>query len=170
MVIFMYYYLNNFLLYSIFGFCYENILHLITKQHMTSNPFVGFWMPIYGFGIVIMIFLTRLVFNRLKAPRYAKVICLFFSTFIILTILEQIGGMLTEAVFYRSFWDYSSMKFNYGKYISLEVSMFWGISCLLFLYLLKPLSDKLIRKIPSFITNIFFLLFIVDFIYSFFLK
>ncbi len=70
----MYYYVNNFLFYAMVGFVYENLLHLITHGHFTNNPFVGPWMPIYGFGIVIMIFLTRLVFNRLKVSRAVKII------------------------------------------------------------------------------------------------
>ncbi len=166
----MFYYVNNFLFYSIFGFLYETILKLITRGEFANNPFVGPWMPIYGLGIVIMIALTRLVFNRLKAPRFAKIICLFFSVVITLTILEQLGGLLMEWVFHKSFWDYSKMPFHYGKYICLEVSLFWGVSCMAFLYLIKPLTDKFIKKLPHSITYFVSVLFLVDFVYSFFLR
>ncbi len=166
----MFYYLNNFLLYSILGFLYENILHLITSGEIAQNPFLGPWMPIYGFGIIIMIFLTRFVFNRFKMPRFLKVISLFLLVIFILTILELIGGIITEAIFHKSFWDYSDMTFNSGKYICLEVSLVWGVACLIFLYLIKPQTDKIVKKIPHFITIISLLLFIADFIYSFFLK
>lgn len=166
----MFYYLNNFLLYSVFGFLYETIVHLITSGKIVQNPFVGPWMPIYGFGIIIMIFLTRFVFNRLKMPRFLKVISLFLLTIFILTLLEELGGVITEAVFHKSFWDYSDMPFNNGKYICLEVSLIWGVACLIFLYLLKPLTDKIIKKIPHFITIIVLILFFIDFIYSFFMK
>ena len=166
----MFYYLNNFLLYSIFGFLYETIVHLITSGKIVQNPFVGPWMPIYGFGIIIMIFLTRFVFNRLKMPRFLKVISLFLLTIFILTLLEELGGVITEAVFHKSFWDYTDLKFNIGKYIALEVSLGWGSACLIFLYIIKPLTDKFIEKIPKIITIILILLIIIDFICSFFLK
>ena len=164
----MYYYFNILIFFSILGFIYENILYFVLNGSFTNNPFYGPWMPIYGFGIVIMVFLTRLVFNRFKMPRYAKIICLFFLTIILLTILEQLGGILTEAVFHKSFWDYRPLKFNYGKYIALEVSLGWGAACLIFLYLIKPWSDKIVKKIPHSITFILLFLITVDFFLSFF--
>lgn len=166
----LYYYLNNFLLFSIFGFLFENIMHLITRGSLTNNPFYGPWMPIYGFGVIIMFFLTRLVFNRVKLNRPLKIIILFLIVTIILTILELIGGYLTEFVFHKSFWDYTDFKYNFGKYIALEVSLSWGTACLIFLYVVKPLTDKFIERIPKLITIILLLLMIIDFIFSFFVK
>ena len=166
----LYYYLNNFLLFSFFGFLFENIMHLITAGSLTNNPFYGPWMPIYGFGVIIMIFLTRLVFNRVKLNRPLKIIILFLIVTIILTTLELIGGYLTEFVFHKSFWDYTDLKFNFGKYIALEVSLGWGVACLIFLYVVKPLTDKFIEKIPKFISIILLILIITDFIFSFFSK
>ena len=170
----LYYYLNNFILFSFLGFLFENIMHLVTTGNLTSNltnnPFYGPWMPIYGFGVIIMIFLTRLVFNRIKLNRPLKIVILFLAITIILTILELIGGYLTEFVFHKSFWDYTDLKFNFGKYIALEVSLGWGIACLIFLYVVKPLTDKFIEKIPKFISIILLILIIIDFIFSFFIK
>lgn len=166
----MYYYLNNFLIFSILGFVYESVLHFITRGSLANNPFYGPWMPIYGFGIIIMIFLTRLVFNNLKIKRWQKIIILFISVTVILTIIELIGGYLTEFIFHKSFWDYTDMLFNFGKYISLEVSLVWGIACLIFLYIIKPLTDKFIEKIPKVVSIILLILIIIDFIFSFFLK
>lgn len=166
----LYYYINNFILFSFFGFLFENTLHLLTKGDLTSNPFYGPWMPIYGFGIIIMIFLTRLVFNRVKLNRPLKIIILFLTVTLILTILELIGGHLTEFIFHKSFWNYTNFKYNFGKYITLEVSLGWGIACLIFLYIIKPLTDKFIEKISKFISIILLILIIIDFIFSFFIK
>ena len=163
-------YLNNFLFFAILGFIYENILQLILTGDFTSNPFYGPWMPIYGFGVIIMIFLTRLIFNNLKIKRWQKIIILFISVTVILTIIELVGGYLTEFIFHKSFWNYTDMKYNFGKYISLEVSLVWGTACLIFLYVVKPLTDKFIKKIPKFISIILLILIIIDFIFSFFLK
>ena len=103
-------------------------MHLVTTGNLTNNPFYGPWMPIYGFGVIIMIFLTRLVFNRIKLNRPLKIVILFLAITIILTILELIGGYLTEFAFHKSFGDYTDLKFNFGKYIALEVSLGWGKS------------------------------------------
>ena len=127
-------------------------------------------MPIYGFGVIIMIFLTRLIFNNLKIKRWQKIILLFISVTVILTIIELVGGYLTEFIFHKSFWDYRNMKYNFGKYISLEVSLVWGTACLIFLYVVKPLTDNFIKKIPKFISIILLILIMIDFIFSFFIK
>ena len=127
-------------------------------------------MPIYGFGVVIMIFLTRLIFNNLKVKKWLKIVLLFLSTTILLTGLEFLGGILCEFLFHKSFWDYTDLKFNFGKYIALEVSLGWGVACLIFLYIVKPLTDKFIEKIPKFTSIILLILIIIDFIYSFFIK
>ncbi len=166
----LYYYLNNFFLFSFFGFLFENVMHLVTTGNLTNNPFYGPWMPIYGFGVIIMIFLTRLVFNRIKLNRPLKIVILFLAITIILTVLELIGGYLTEFIFHKSFWDYTDLKFNFGKYIALEVSLGWGVACLIFLYMVKPLTDKFIERIPKFISIILLILIITDFVFSFFIK
>lgn len=166
----MFYYFNNFLLFAILGFCSENILHLIFHGSLTSNPFYGPWMPIYGFGVVIMIFLTRLIFNNLKVKKWLKIVLVFLSTTILLTGLEFLGGILCEFLFHKSFWDYTNMRFHFGKYISLEMSLVWGTASLIFLYLLKPLTDKFIEKIPKFVTIFLLFLVVLDAIVSFMLK
>lgn len=165
----MYYYLNNFYFFSVIGYFYEFFLHFLFHHRSCANPFVGPWMPIYGFGIVIMILLIRFVFHRFRMPKWAKGICLFLLTIIFLTILEEIGGVLTEMIFHKSFWNYTNFRFHYGKYIALEVSIGWGIASLLFLYFVKPWTDKIMKKIPHFLTILFSIIFLCDFIYSFFI-
>ena len=166
----MYEYINNFFSFSILAFCYENILQLIFHQRLSHNPFFFWWMPIYGFGVVIVMLLTRLIFNRLKQPRWVKIICLFLSCVVVLTLLEQLGGMIIEAFFHKSYWDYSKMKFHIGKYICLEVSLLWGVFCMIYLYLVKPRTDHLLKKVPKFVSLVLIVIFLCDFIYSFFLK
>lgn len=167
---FMFYYFNNFILYSLVGFIYEVILKLIMNGKFSDNPFTGPWVPVYGFGIVLMIVLERFIFNRFKIPRVAKIVMLFLAAFIILTILELTGGMLTEAIFHKSFWDYSKFKLNYGKYICVEISAIWCVFTIVYLYLLKPFSDKIIKRIPKGITLVVLGLMVIDFLVNFVLK
>ena len=62
------------------------------------------------------------------------------------------------------------MRFSIGKYISLEMSVVWGLSCLIFLYIIKPISDKILVRIPEFVTIVLLVLVVVDAIVSFPLK
>ena len=66
--------------------------------------------------------------------------------------------------FDKSLWDYSKLKFNIGKYIALEITFIWGILSLVFIYVIKPILEKFINKIPRFISFLVFILMIFDLI------
>lgn len=166
----MYYYLSYFFIFSIIGYIYENVFHLILKGSLTNNPFIGPYMPVYGFGIVIMLLIENFAFKKFKMPRWGKILLTLLLNFFILTILELIGGNIVEYFFHKSFWDYSGLRFNYGKYIAVEVSLGWALASYIFLFIAKKYLDKLIVKVPRSLTNIFIVIFLLDFIYSFFFK
>ena len=67
-------------------------------------------------------------------------------------------------------WDYTKLKFNIGKYTAIEMALLWGIGSLIFVYLLKPLIDKKINKVPRFISYFLVFLFIIDIFVTFVLK
>ena len=71
---------------------------------------------------------------------------LFILCSILLTISEFLGGVFIDKVFDLTLWDYSDHLFNFGKYISLEMMMVWGISSVVFIILLKKVSDKIVKK------------------------
>jgi len=67
---------------------------------------------------------------------------------------------------HKVLWNYSDMKFNLGKYICLEVSFVWGIMSIVFLYVLKPFFDKVLKKIPVWFSNIMLIITITDILLS----
>ena len=163
------YTLNNFFIYSIFGFLFETICSLIFGFHGESGILFGPWTPVYGFGIIVSFYINKKLENKIKKIKLKNVL-LFLTTTIILTILEQIGGMLIEAIWNTSFWDYTKLKFNIGKYISLETSLLWGIGSVLITNYLKPYTDKLNKKIPKVITYILTISLVIDVILALFIK
>lgn len=163
----MKYYLKVFIIYSVLGFFFETSLKYLFFPNINNGFLIGPWIPIYGLGSCIIIFIMRLVFNRFKVNRFIKIISLFLISSIILTLLEFIGGNLIELLTNKVFWKYDNLKFNFGHYIALEISIVWGIMSLVVTYIIKPLLDKLIKKIPKSITYLVLLLIIIDFIYSF---
>ena len=142
----MKYYLNTFFIYSILGFIWETLIKYIFFSHMNNGFLYGPWIPIYGFGACIIIFIMRLIFNRFKLKRIYKIILLFLISSITLTILEFMGGHLIELLTNKIFWNYSKLKFNIGHYIALEISLVWGIMSLVITYIIKPIIDKLLKK------------------------
>ena len=134
------YYLNNFLFFSILGHIFESILFLVLDNNGYSGIFFGPWTPVYGLGIIIII--------------YA----------IFLSLIEYIGGISIEIFFHKIFWNYSNHKFNLGYYVSLEMALLWGLVSCIYLFVFKKIIDIFIKKIPVFISIPVFIIFISDFV------
>lgn len=123
------------------------------------------WTPFYGFGVLISMFLYKLV-NKYIKNNVKKNIILFITFFIVFTIFEYIGGISLEKLYGEPFWNYSKMPLHIGKYVSVGTSLLWTIMAFLYIYKLKPLTDKLVNKIPKLITILLTITFIIDCIVS----
>lgn len=153
------YYINYFFLFSIIG----HLMETIAVPNFTSGILYGWWTPVYGFGVVIILLIGKIVtrFN-FKNKRIYKILLTYIICMIILTLLELLGGYLIKWIWHTEVWNYDNHKFNIGHYISLEIANIWGLASIFVLYVLKPLFDKIIIKIPKFITYLFIVLFIID--------
>lgn len=155
------YYINTFLFYSIIGHLIENIIYL----KINSGILYGYWTPIYGIGSLFILcinyFICRKFSNKILRP-----FILFVSCFLILGFLELISGLLLENIFGRVFWNYSDELFSIFKYTSLKMMMIWGFISLLFIYVIHPYMNLIIKKIPKLIYLTLALLFLFDLVYT----
>lgn len=152
------YYVNTFFLFSILGHFIEGFFY-VTKD---SGIFFGWWTPIYGIGVCIVIYLYKLVNKIFKLNKISKPIIVFLIGFIILSFMELISGILIEKLFRVTFWDYSNGPFSIFRYTSLKMSFIWGISSLVIIYIIKPILDKFITKIPRPVSYVLITLFTID--------
>lgn len=156
------YYINNFFLYSIFGHIIETVFYTLGSGE--SGILYGYWTPIYGIGCTFIIFCYEKIFKEKKKSKIIECITIFLIGAVGLSILEYIGGVLIETFFDVVFWDYSNLRFNIGKYTSLEMAIIWGIASIGLIYLVKPVFDYFNKKIPKFFTWILIILFLIDII------
>lgn len=156
------YYIDCFFVYSFLGFFFENIISKILGNRFESGILFGPITPIYGIGVILILILSKYFFYNLHMPRWKETIIVFFILVFTLTLIEWIGGILIEKIFGVVFWDYSNLKFNFGHYISLEISIIWGILSILLIYFIHPYLDKIITKIPVILTYTFIVILIVD--------
>ncbi len=163
------YYLNLFFVYSILGFLFESTVVRLLSSDYQSGFVYGFWTPVYGIGVVIIILIYKFL-SRYVKKEYIKTILLFLLSAVILSIIEFIGGILIENIFNKIYWNYEGFRYNIGKYISLETACIWGIGSVFIVYLINPLIDKLVVKIPKVVTYILTFLFIVDLVITFIVK
>lgn len=150
-----------FLLFSIIGHIIENFVY----SSIDSGILYGLWTPIYGLGVLLMILINNIL-KKAKLNKILHFIFLFLISAATISLLELIGGYTIELLFGRVFWDYSHLPYNIGKYTSLSMSGIWGCASILFIYILKPLADRLIKITPKFITYILGSLFIIDIIFT----
>lgn len=158
----MHYYINIFFLFSIIGHFLESTLY----PSYDSGILFGYWTPIYGIGVILIIIINNLLKRYLKVSKWIYPIILFITSGIILALIEMIGGHLIQLIFHKVFWNYKYHSFNIGIYTSLEMACIWGLASLAVVYLIKPTIDKFILKIPKFISLILVFLFIVDVLYK----
>lgn len=156
------YYLNYFFLYSLIGHLLESTLYIVTNSNGKSGYLIGPWTPVYGIGIIVVLIIYNLVEKYIKTKKIYKIIIFFLATAISLSIIEFIGGTLIEYFFHYTCWDYSNFKFNIGKFVSLETTLIWGSLSVIFILFLKKISDRIVEKIPKYITYILVLIFIID--------
>lgn len=157
------YYINIFFIYSFLGFLFENGLNLVTNANFNSGVLYGPWTFIYGIAIFVIMGLDKFL-KKYDLNKWFKVLIFYVVITIFMTLIEFSAGMLIENIFHVVYWDYSNMKFNYGKYICLEFSLLWGLFATFVNYLIVPHLNKLAKKIPKSITIILILLFIIDII------
>jgi len=92
------YFLNCFLIYSIFGYIYETLLGIITKTNYKSGILHGPWAVIYGIGVVVILLLSNYFFKNLHMPRLLETIIVFFILAIFYWVLSFFAHCINESI------------------------------------------------------------------------
>ena len=149
-------------MYSIFGYILETIVAFLTHTNFKSGILSLWWTPVYGIGAVTILFISNYLFKNLHMNRVYETIIVFFVVAITLSVIEVLGGVLIEKTFGITFWNYSNHMYPIGKYISLEMTIIWGLISIVFIYVIHPVLNNLIKKIPNWITMLLIIIFIYD--------
>lgn len=148
---------------SFIGWLWEVFLQLVQNGTFVNRGILlGPWLPIYGSGAVLMLFLLK--------PLSNKPMILFPSAIVVCGVLEYATSWALEKLFNASWWDYSNVFFNINGRVCLEGLLFFAVGGFLIIYFVAPLIDELSRHIYSFlkkgICGILVILFSMDFIHS----
>lgn len=140
----LYHIFAYFLIYSCVGWCLEVIYAAATTGELVNRGFLnGPVCPIYGFGMIIVLFTLT--------PIQDNVILLYIGGVILPSTLELVGGWLLEKVYHTRWWDYSDFPFNIGGYICLEFCLLWGVGTLVVMKIAHPIIAGLVDTIPPFV-------------------
>ena len=134
--------LAYFLIYSCLGWCLEVVYAAVTTGKLVNRGFLnGPVCPIYGFGMVIVLYaLTPLVDNTLL---------LYLGGVILPSALELVGGWALYKLYRTRWWDYSDYPFNIGGYICLEFCLLWGVGTLVVMHIVHPIIAGLVAMVPT---------------------
>lgn len=118
---------------SLLGFVAEGVFHLLRKGAWAFR--VGtLWGPfcvLYGFGAVVM-YLAALT-QRHKRPAVQ-----FVAFALTGSGVELLAGIFQKAVFGTRSWDYTGHALHLGGYVSLRMTLLWGLAGMALMYAVLP--------------------------------
>lgn len=120
-----------FFIYSFIGWLWETVFCSIKAKHFVYRGFlVGPITPIYGFGILAVLYFLR--------PFHDNLVVLYFGAALLVTVLEYITSFALEKLFHASWWDYKGVPLNINGRVAIPVSLFWGLGCVLIVKVVNP--------------------------------
>lgn len=132
---------------AVIGWLYEVILHLVRDGVFVNRGMLhGSWLPIYGIGCVLMVYLKKLTGG--------KPVFYFSACFIASAILEYTASWLMELIYHTRWWDYSNLPLNINGRIFIGGLFGFALAGCLLVYVFLPIMEKVYHKIPYIIVNL----------------
>lgn len=152
-----------FFIYAFIGWSWEVSLHLLSDGVFVNRGVLfGPWLPIYGCGATLVIMLLK--------PFRDNRLLTFLLSLLICGVVEYCTSAFLEYALGMKWWDYSGYFLNINGRICMEGLLTFGLGCYAIIYIVTPLLDNLLYKIPAriawCIAAILILFFVSDLIYS----
>ena len=137
----LYHILAFFLIYSCLGWCVEVVYAAATTGQLVNRGFLnGPVCPIYGFGMILVLFFLT--------PLEDDLLLLYLGGVILPSALELVGGWALYKLYRTRWWDYTDKPFNIGGYVCLEFSLMWGVGAMVMVKVIHPTIAALVNIIP----------------------
>jgi len=162
-----------FVIGSVTGYIIELFFRRFVSQKRWVNPgfMVGPYIPLYGFGTVILYGISNINFDGFGLPNWAEILIILVSIGILLTLIELIAGLIFIKGFHMKLWDYSNQWGNFKGLICPLFSVLWFGAGAAYYFLLNPVLMKAIYFLAENPIYVFFVgivigMILVDFAYS----
>ena len=132
-----------FFAFSFIGWLWEVSLHLISDGVFVNRGVLhGPWLPIYGCGGVLIL----VALNRLRARPLLE----FGAIVVLCGCVEYFSSLYLEIAHNgQRWWDYSGYFLNLNGRICAEGLLVFGLGGLAIVYVLAPILDNQVRRIPG---------------------
>lgn len=131
-----------FFIYSFAGWLWETAYCSYQERTFIYRGFLfGPYCPIYGFGVLLLL--------EVLSPLKSDPFLLFVNSIIFMSTLEYATSYVLEKLFHQRWWDYSKEPYNLHGRIALKSSLFWGVMCLVVIYVAHPAVTSFAHWIVS---------------------
>lgn len=145
-----------FCIYCFVGWVFESVYVSFEYRKWVNRGFLnGPFLPIYGFGAIIMLFCSL--------PVRKSIVLVFIFGMAGATALEYFTGYILEKIFHVKYWDYSYEPLNLNGYICLGCSLMWGFLAVLLVRLIHTPVERLVLGINNIALMVFDIVFILGF-------
>lgn len=153
---------------SLFGWVFELFFRRFVSQKHWVNPgfLSGPYLPIYGFGLVIMYGISEIMTNIFHSTVVNNLV-IILTMGIFMTLIEYIGGIIFIKGMHIKLWDYSDRWGNIQGVICPLFSLMWTVFGALYYFLIYPYTQRSLDWLSnnlafSFFIGLFFGFFFVD--------
>ena len=160
-----------FVIGSLIGWIIELFFRRFVSQKKWMNPgfLTGPYLPIYGFGVLVLYAVSNIPFGITN--QIADIIVRILIIGVGMTVVEFIAGLIFIKGLKVKLWDYSDRKGNIMGIICPSFSLIWLVIGSLYYFLLNPFLVKGISWISENLIYTYFVGMVmgamaVDFAYS----
>ena len=141
------------------GFCWLIRFGLVMGDYDPSNTMLwNQWLfPFSAEGIALVMIvlvlapLARWILRKCGGRTWLAVIISFFACAIVCTGIDFTTGITTNQDYHL--WDYRNMPFNFMGQVCLQNSVVYSVAATLIVWVVYPLMDKGIRKLPKILVD-----------------
>lgn len=131
-----------FFAYCFLGWVWESCYVSVKQREWINRGFLyGPWLPIYGFGAIVILLSTLRV--------QESILLVYIAGMFGATALELVTGFLMEKLFHMRYWDYSHLPLNLNGYICFWVSLAWGGFSVLLVKFIHPVVSRAVLWITG---------------------
>lgn len=166
-----------FVLSGILGWVYEELFYRINDGHFSRRGHgFGPWLPIYAFGMVILLFATaplRGSEGTLDSLWKVLALCALISG----TFEFFVGWVLFHLFQGLRLWDYNTERWNWGNiggFVCFRSVLVFTLSAPILIYSLVPMIGFLALVLPEWLYTLItagpFAVFVLDIIHGYLIK
>lgn len=150
----------KFAIYTFLGFIMESCyVSILKKRIYFSGLLKGPFIPIYGFGALIILQIATYPKNNFDIFFYSLVCC---------TTLEYLTHYFLETETKLKIWDYSHFTDNFAGRICLFYSLMWGVLGILLVNYIDPFINRILINLNPCLVNFIALIYLLIILYQFY--